>query len=298
MSLMETFVHCLPFIGTGSVLAMAVANKPETDLIEEGQYVIPNSWKEGKQRLQFLSEIFDEESQRRIKPLLKPGGTCLEVGPGIGSMTRFLAENTGADGKIIALDIDDTFLPEVAATSPQISTIQGDITTYDAGVEQFDFIYMRAVFMHLTRNDNPALVKRLVRALKPGGYLYIEDVVAVDNRGRFWELAKIDSQLVDYVEAMYERFSGYMSFEQGYKVADMMSAAGLANVNTNILSQRVQGGETANGFFMQLTCRQLEPYLREIANHDTLFPMLQNAWLNPDIHWFEHARCFSVGQRS
>ena len=297
MNLLETFVHSLPFLSTCSMLAVTAATKPPGDIVEEGTYVIPNSWKNGKDRLHYLSEIMDNESQARIESLLKPGGTYLEVGPGIGSMTRFLAENAGADGKVIALDIDDTFLPEVAATSSQVSTIQGDITTYDPGVEQFDFIYMRLVFMHLVRNDNQALVRRLARALKPGGYLYIEDIVGMDNKSRFWELSKVDSRLIDYIEDTYQIISRYMSFEQGYKVAEMMSSAELINTNTDIIIQRVQGGKNTHGLLMQLNCRQLEPYFKSLPNHDALFPKLQNAWINPDLHWFEHPRAFSVGQK-
>ncbi len=296
MNLMETFIHSLPILSIGAypILAMAVVNKSDNGIIEEGKYAIPNSWEEGRQRLTCLQKLQDNESQARVKPLLQPGGTFLEVGPGLGSMTHFLAEHAK---KVTALDIDDTFLSDVAATSPKVTVVQGDIATYDPGVETFNFIFMRLVLMHLTRNDNQALINRLARSLKPGGYLYIEDLVDGAFKYRFCELGKLDSRLMDYMSAVYERMSGYMSFEQGYYVAEMMAAAGLTNISADLTCQRVQGGENNYGHLMQLTSRQLEPYLRDIPNHDTLFPKLLQAWVNPQIHWFENSRCFNVGQK-
>lgn len=274
------------------------AEAVDKPMVPEGEYSLSNKWDMGRQRLEALQQILDAQSQASLKPYLKMGGHFLEIGPGLGSMTRFLAEYSGENGKVIALDIDDHFLDEVAAIAPQIEVIHDDITGYDPGVSQFDLIFIRLVVMHLTHNDNYALIAKLARSLKPGGYLVIEDFVDGENVNRFRQLGKIDTKLPGYALDAYHRMSKHIDFDQGYQLADMMTEAGLINVDAKISYKRVQGGDNAYGRLMYLTSSQVEPYLKEIPEHDTLFPLLQAAWMNPDIHWYDHARVISVGQKS
>ncbi len=273
------------------------AEAVDKSMVPEGEYSLSNKWDMSRQRLEALQQILDPLSQASLKPYLKRGGHFLEIGPGLGSMSRFLAESTGADGKVIALDIDDHFLDEVAAIAPQIEVIHEDITRYDPGDSQFDLIYIRLVLMHLTHNDNQALIAKLAQSLKPGGFLVIEDFVDTGNANRFRHLGKIDAKLLSYVQEAYHRMSKHIDQEQGYQLADMMSEAGLVNVDAQISCKRVQGGDNAHGRLMYLSLSQLEPYFREIPEHDTLFPLIQAAWTNPDFNWYEHARVISVGQK-
>ncbi|WP_257291162.1 trans-aconitate 2-methyltransferase [Endozoicomonas sp. ONNA1] len=281
-----------------SMCSYAESEAVEKPMVPEGDYSLSNKWDMGRRRLEALQQVLDSQSQASLKPYLKAGGHFLEIGPGLGSMSRFLAESAGENGKVIALDIDDHFLAEVAAIAPQIEVIHEDITAYDPGVDRFDLVFIRLVVMHLTKNDNYALIAKLARSLKPGGYLVIEDYVDGGNVNRFREFGKIDAKLPDYVVDAYHRMSKHIDFDQGYLLADMMSKAGLVNVDAEISYKRVQGGDNAHGRLMYLTFSQLEPYLKVIPEHDTLFPLIQAAWMSPDAHWYDHARLVSVGQKA
>ena len=48
---------------------------------------------------------------------------------------------------------------------------------------------------------------------------------------------------------------------------------------------------------MQLAFEQVEAYLATLPDHQTLFPIIQAAWLSPDAYWFDHGRMFVVGQK-
>jgi len=60
-------------------------------------------------RLGLLERIFDPLSRRR-RELAQPGWRCLEVGAGRGSMAVWLAERVGESGRVVATDIDVTYL--------------------------------------------------------------------------------------------------------------------------------------------------------------------------------------------
>ena len=266
-------------------------------IVASGQYSLSNNWCKSRERLSYLQEKLDPQSQARVKPLLKSAGDYLDIGPGLGSMTRFFADHAGPEGSVTALDIDNTFLDEVAAISPRVKVIHSDVTSYDLGENQFDLIYTRLVLLHLTRNDNQALISRLSRALRPGGYLFIDEFIEGPNINRFWQLGDIDSRLPGYVAASYGRMSEHMDFYQGYRLPAMLSAAGLVGVNADVTQQRVQGGNNAYGRQMQLSFEQVEAYLASLPDHQTMFPISQAAWLSPDAYWYDHGRIFVVGQK-
>lgn len=62
------------------------------------------------------------------------GDAVLEVGAGLGVLTRALAEAVGGAGKVVALEIDRDLLPALAETVgalPQVTVVPGDAMTLD-----------------------------------------------------------------------------------------------------------------------------------------------------------------------
>ncbi|MDI6696324.1 MAG: 16S rRNA (adenine(1518)-N(6)/adenine(1519)-N(6))-dimethyltransferase RsmA [Anaerolineales bacterium] len=79
--------------------------------------------------------LIDEAALQRVVEAsgLQPDEAALEVGPGLGGLTRQLAQRCR---RVVAVELDARLLPalrEVIAPFPNVEIIQGDILTLDAG---------------------------------------------------------------------------------------------------------------------------------------------------------------------
>jgi SAM-dependent methyltransferase len=136
-------------------------------------YALDNAWDRAKQRLLLLEQHLDPMTQRRIAALgVSPGWRCLEVGGGGGSVARWLCGQVGATGHVTATDIDIRFLDEIR--EPNFEALRHDITAEELPSAQFDLVHTRWLLHHLSRPEKA--IERMVAALRPGGWLFVEDV--------------------------------------------------------------------------------------------------------------------------
>jgi SAM-dependent methyltransferase len=123
-------------------------------------------------RFNALSTIFDSGTRRHLLNRgLAPGWHCLEVGGGGGSVARWLSERVGAGGRVVVTDIDTRFVEELKR--PNLEVLCHDITRDPLAEQAFDLIHTRMVLIHLPERDD--VLRRLVTALKPGGWLLCEE---------------------------------------------------------------------------------------------------------------------------
>lgn len=125
-----------------------------------------------RERLRQLAATLDPGTQRRMRALgIRPGWRCLEIGAAEGSMTRWMAEQVGAAGQVVACDIDLRFLEGLGL--PNVEVRELDVRS--ASIEQgsFDLAYCRTLLLHLP--DPDAALAKLARSLRPGGWLLAED---------------------------------------------------------------------------------------------------------------------------
>lgn len=101
------------------------------------------------------------------------GSTCLEVGPGAGSMARWMAGVVGPSGRVDAIDISERFFP--ALQLPHINKRLGDIRSIELEESIYDIIHARLVLLHLPQADRVPVLERLRRSLKPGGSIIVCD---------------------------------------------------------------------------------------------------------------------------
>jgi len=134
-------------------------------------YVFDPAWQKERDRLSALESLFDGATKRYMKELgLRAGWRCLEVGCGAGGIARWLAEQVGSIGKVVATDLDTRFLQE----GGNLDVRKHDIVTDPLEQDTFDLIHARAVLEHIPARTE--VLTRLVDALAPGGWLLIEDV--------------------------------------------------------------------------------------------------------------------------
>jgi 2-polyprenyl-3-methyl-5-hydroxy-6-metoxy-1,4-benzoquinol methylase len=158
-------------------------------------YVFDNAWQHARQRLALLEQCLDPATFRRIKSLgLGNGWHCLEVGAGGGSVARWLCTEAGAAGHVVAADIDTRFLDHVHEANLEIVNL--DLTTDSLPHDTFDLVHTRMVLMHIP--SRAEILARLVSALKPGGWLLVEEQdiypVLATASGRYREVWNAFSQ--------------------------------------------------------------------------------------------------------
>jgi 2-polyprenyl-3-methyl-5-hydroxy-6-metoxy-1,4-benzoquinol methylase len=137
-------------------------------------YLLDHSWELEFARLATLARALDPGTIRRLDTLgVAAGWQCLEVGGGGGSIAQWLCRRVGLRGRVVATDLETAFLE--AIHEPNLEVRRHDITADELETNTFDLVHCRAVLEHLRVPARHAAIKRMIAALKPGGWLLAED---------------------------------------------------------------------------------------------------------------------------
>lgn len=143
-----------------------------------GEYVFDPGWERETERLRTNEALWDPGTIERFERLgVTPGWSCLEVGAGAGGAAAWLADRVGPSGRVVAADLEIGRLRsgpvEAARRAGVAEVLRYDIRTQELPAAAFDLVHARMLIQHLP--DRAAAVDRLIRALKPGGRLFLED---------------------------------------------------------------------------------------------------------------------------
>lgn len=168
--------------------------------------------------------LFDENVLRRIVDAadLRPDDAVLEVGPGLGSLTRLLAETAAS---VVAVELDDRFIPILRhklSSLPHVKVVHGDILAQEPAcwfsgpykvVANVPYYITGAILRHLLAGERkPSLmvltvqkeVAERVTAVPPQMsllavsvqfYGQAEKVVEL-KAGSFWPPPEVDSAVL------------------------------------------------------------------------------------------------------
>jgi 2-polyprenyl-3-methyl-5-hydroxy-6-metoxy-1,4-benzoquinol methylase len=135
-------------------------------------YLFEHGWDQERRRLDLLEQTFDPATIDHLGRVPLPfGGHCLEIGAGAGSIARWLCDRVGPDGRVVATDLDTGFLEHL--TEKNLEVRRHDIAADELEEGAFDLIHSRLVLEHIPERTD--VVKRLAAALRPGGWLVLED---------------------------------------------------------------------------------------------------------------------------
>ena len=171
-----------------------------------------------------MSDLLDPSSRfHLLRTGLTAGWHCLEVGAGNGSLSQWLAERVGPRGQVIATDLRPDLMQGIAGGNLEVRKF--DVVHDEPPGASFDLVAIRALLHHLP--ERRAVVTRLARWLKPGGWLFVQEpdfyptwTVEPPSQRQFWE-----------------KFVGWAASHQidyyvGRKVPAWLQAEGLSDISS------------------------------------------------------------------
>jgi SAM-dependent methyltransferase len=259
----------------------------------EQQYILSQTADASeRERLGLLERIADPLSQRRLAALgIQPGWHCLEVGAGHGSIVRWLAEQVGPQGRVVATDINPRFLTEIEL--PNVEVRLHDIRTDPLEPGTYDLAHCRAVLIHMP--EPQLVVQRMAEALRSGGWLVIEEgdlssLRAVDATHPLAE--SFDRQHREILDrhARTKLVNPYV----GRQVRGLLEDAGLTEIENEGVSCISRGGETE----ARVWCMTLQASVERGILAPAEYTAVQSPLLDPSFSFITLTRFAAWGKRA
>jgi ubiquinone/menaquinone biosynthesis C-methylase UbiE len=136
-------------------------------------YIFDNAAeREVAQRFSSLEQLHDPHTIRHLLATgVGPGWRCWEIGGGSGSIGRWLASHVAPNGRVLMTDIDPRFISNTGVNNLEVRC--HDVGTDPLLETGLDLIHVRLVLIHVPQRS--AVLQKLLNALKPGGWLIVED---------------------------------------------------------------------------------------------------------------------------
>jgi ubiquinone/menaquinone biosynthesis C-methylase UbiE len=133
-----------------------------------------------QRRLSRLNDLLNEASLARLSP--HAGEHVLDVGSGLGQLSRAIARRVGREGRVVGIERSDDQRAGAAQRAAEdgeaglVDFRPGDATALplaEAEWGRFDVAHTRFLLEHVP--DPLAVVREMVRAVRPGGRVVLMD---------------------------------------------------------------------------------------------------------------------------
>jgi 2-polyprenyl-3-methyl-5-hydroxy-6-metoxy-1,4-benzoquinol methylase len=140
---------------------------------EGDRAVFGNGTAHSRDQHRCLADAYDPVTLPRLAAAgVGPGWRCLEVGAGGGSIARWLADRVAPGGSVLATDLD----PRDLVPGPGLEVAALDLARDPLPEGAYDLVVARLTLQHVPCRDT--VLRKLVRALEPGGLLQIDEIDA------------------------------------------------------------------------------------------------------------------------
>nr|WP_246324833.1 methyltransferase domain-containing protein [Petropleomorpha daqingensis] len=191
-----------------------------------------NQARQAVDRFGALSALFDPVTFRHVDALgIGPGGRCWEVGAGGPSVPDGLADRVRPGGRVLATDLDTRWLD--GRTGPSVEVARHDVVTDDPPDGGFDLVHARLVLLHLPAREEA--LRRMISALRPGGWLLVEDYDVSLQPLICPDAVTSDHRLANAVKAAFRQLlvDRGADTELGRKLPRLLREAGLTEVRAD-----------------------------------------------------------------
>lgn len=223
-------------------------------------YVFANTQEEQEwQRLIAIEREFDPATLRTLEAIgVSNGWSCLEIGPGAGSIVRYLCNCVGEQGHVVAVDINPRLIETIKA--PNLKVYCADIASADLPPESFDLIHGRYIVIHIKEYEKA--LANIVRFLKPGGWLFLEepDFTLSTPANHNTPIEQAVARVFQSIETMYSS----MGIEPaiGRKLPSLLQKMNLEQINVEA-SIHLSAGGSNMARMMQMSISHLRQPLVE-----------------------------------
>jgi ubiquinone/menaquinone biosynthesis C-methylase UbiE len=136
-------------------------------------YILDDASTSEYQRLDLMSKILDPWTRGYLTALgVGEGWRCLELGGGNGSIAEWLCATVGPSGSVTTIDINPVLLELIPAQN--LTVQQMDVRRGELRANAYDLATCRAL-LHQIAEDAPAVLSQMAAAVKPGGWLLIQE---------------------------------------------------------------------------------------------------------------------------
>ncbi len=208
-----------------------------------------------REQLSALQACLDPQTIDRLETLGVDGGwRCLEVGGGGGSIATWLSERVGENGYVIGTDVEPSWMREVARDNLEVR--QHDIVADELPAGEFDLVHARLVLVHFPERQRA--LRRMVRSLKPGGWLLLEEfettwmpILAVPDGSGARLFEKVQTAMMSVLE------EAGLDSQWAYETYGALRDQGLVDVGLATFAESWRGG-SAGCDLHHVNSRQLQ----------------------------------------
>jgi len=240
-------------------------------------YILDDASAVEYKRLDLMSKILDPWTRGYLTTLgVGEGWNCLELGGGNGSIAEWLADRVGATGSVTSIDINPVLLELLPQQS--VSVQQVDVRTSELGSKSYDLVTCRALLHHIA-DYAPQVVARMAEAVKPGGWLLIQEPdfhLAPTTEPEVW--ARTWKGLIDWGQA------NGVDWLIGRRLPSMVAGLGLGYPLAKTDVQNFRGGDRGALYF-QLFLAEVRDRVIEGGQLDAATIDGASALLNDPDYW-------------
>jgi SAM-dependent methyltransferase len=212
----------------------------------------------GERRLRAIQAVMGPATRHLLENAgLQRGMRVADLGCGIGTVTRLIAEMVGPDGHAIGVDLSTAQLDlaRKAAASAQLANCQFvEASAIETGLPEasFDVVYCRLLLIHL---PDPLLgLAEMRRLLKPGGLLICEDTEVAST---FTEPPSAIDRSAQLMTLLGDRNG--TDWNLGRRLYQLVLASGFCGAKVNVHQAAVTHGD--NKRIMEWTVAETSPAL-------------------------------------